>query len=126
MEDPMHKLVELVFSGAATVIAPVLTGVVIKLFQKLRLNVNAAKREEIEAIVTKVLYEVEEWAAERLKAKLPVNSGQKLSRAVTQIVDKVPGINEAQAEMLVRQMLPLLFLGASSKLKFPFNVPTKD
>ena len=123
MEDFVHKFVELIVGGAATVLAPVLTGVVIKLFQKLRLNVDAARRKEIEDIVTKVLYEVEEWAAERVKAKLPVNSGQKLSRAVTQIVDKLPGISEAQAEALVRQMLPLLFLGAASKIRYPKVLP---
>lgn len=113
----MRQIVEFIVGTAASVAAPALTAVIFKLFQKLKINVDEARRNEIEAIVINVVYEVEEWAAERLKAKLSVNSGQKLSRAVEQILDKVPGITEAQAEALVRQVLPLLWLGAASKLK---------
>jgi hypothetical protein len=112
----MKQLIELVVSGAVSVAAPALAGVAIKLFQKLRLDVDDARRRDIEAVVSNILFEVEEWAAERLKAKLPVNSGLKLSRAVTQIVDKVPGISEAQAEQLVRQLLPKLLMGATAAL----------
>jgi hypothetical protein len=113
----MHQLVELIVGSAVSVAAPAIAGAAVKLFQKLRFDVDEAKRRKIETTVTDVLYEVEEWAAERLKAKLPVNSGQKLSRAVTKLVDKLPGISEAQAEVLVRQTLPLLAMGASWTLR---------
>lgn len=113
----MHQLVELILGSAVSVAAPAIAGAAVKLFQKLRFDVDEAKRRKIEATVTDVLYEVEEWAAERIKAKLPVNSGQKLSRAVARLVDKVPGISEAQAELLVRQTLPLLAMGASWSLR---------
>ena len=113
----MNQFVELVLNSAVSVAAPAIAGAAVKLFQKLRFDVDEAKRRKIEVTVTEILYEVEEWAAERIKAKLPVNSGQKLSRAVTKLVDKVPGISEAQAEMLVRQTLPLLAMGASWALR---------
>ena len=113
----MNQFVELVLNSAVSVAAPALAGAAVKLFQKLRFDVDEAKRRKIEVTVTEILYEVEEWAAERIKAKLPVNSGQKLSRAVAKIVDKIPGISEAQAELLVRQTLPLLAMGASWALR---------
>jgi len=113
----MNQLVELIVGSAVSVAAPAIAGVAVKLFQKLRFDVDEAKRRKIEATVIDVLYEAEEWAADRLKAKLPVQSGQKLSRAVTKLVDKIPGISEAQAEALVRQTLPLLSMGASWALR---------
>gem|GEM_PF-3371828 len=117
METLMNQLVELIVGSAVSVAAPAIAGVAVKLFQKLRFDVDEAKRRKIEATVIDVLYEAEEWAADRLKAKLPVQSGQKLSRAVTKLVDKIPGISEAQAEALVRQTLPLLSMGASWALR---------
>jgi len=113
----MHQLVELILGSAVSVAAPAIAGAAVKLFQKLRFDVDEAKRRKIETTVSDVLHEVEEWAAERIKAKLPVNSGQKMSRAVASLVDKLPGISEAQAEVLVRQTLPLLAMGASWSLR---------
>lgn len=114
MQDILNEAVKALVVTSIGLVAPLIVGLIVQLFRKARIELSEAQEARIRAGVQNILVEVEEWAAHRLKASIPVTSGQKLSKAVEAILDKVPGISEDEAEQLVRQELPKIGLGAIS------------
>lgn len=91
--------------------------ILVKILQRVGLQVTAEKQAQLNQIALLVASEVEEWAAAKLKGNLQVTSGDKLERAVAQVLDKVPGITEAEAKAAIRAALPQIGLGAAAGLK---------
>lgn len=112
METLVTEGLNLLTTVAVSLIAPALAAALVQAFRLLNVQLSEAQQAKVRDIVTQAIFEVEEWASARIKAQLPVSSGQKLTRAVEQIVDKVPGISPEEAEVLVRQELPKVGLGA--------------
>lgn len=112
MEDVINELVKTILMASIAAVGPLVVAALVQLFRKFNVELGAAQQAQVETVVQNILLEVEEWASHRLKAQIPVTSGQKLSRAVEAILNKIPGIDEAEAELLVRQELPKVGLGA--------------
>ena len=112
MDTFVQELLQLLFTAVIGVTAPVLTALVVQAFRWVNVQLSAAQEAKVRQTVANVLLEVEEWASGRLKAQLPVTSGQKLTRAIGQIVEKLPNVTQDEAEVLVRQELPKVGLGA--------------
>lgn len=116
MESIFQQLAELILQVVMAVAAPALTAILIQGLRLISVQLSVAQEQKIRDVVAHAVLEVEEWASARIKAELPVSSGQKLSRAVEKIVDKVPGVSPEEAEVLVREELPKVGLGAVSFL----------
>ncbi len=114
MEEIFHEAVKALIIASAAAAGPLVVAVLVQLFRRANIQLSAAQQDRLRQIVQNILIEVEEWASHRLKADIPVTSGQKLSRAVDEIVDALPKLTEAQAESLVRQELPKLGLGSAA------------
>lgn len=114
MQDILNEIVKTAVITSIGLVGPVIVGLLVQLFRKANLELSAAQQAQLREAVQNVLVEVEEWAAQRLKADIPVTSGQKLSKAVEAIMDLQPILTETEAEALVRQELPKLGLGAAA------------
>lgn len=116
MENVFQQLIDLGLQAVVAVVAPALAAIVVQVFRLISVQLSEAQEAKVRQVVANAVLEVEEWASSRLKAELPVTSGQKLSRAVSTVLSKVPGVTEQEAEDLVRQELPKVGLGAVSFL----------
>lgn len=116
MQDILNEAVKSIIIASFGAIAPAIVALVVQLFRKANIELSQTQQMAMRAGIQDILIEVEEWASHRLKAQIPVTSGQKLSRALEAIVDKFPNISEEEAETLVRTELPKLGLGAVSFL----------
>lgn len=116
MDILWQSLSDVIIGVILAVIAPAAAAIVVQVLRLINIQLSEAQRAKVQQVVANALLEVEEWASARLKAELPVTSGQKLTRAVEQIVAKVPNVTAEEAETLVRQELPKVGLGAVSFL----------
>lgn len=112
MQDIINEVVKTVLVSSIGLIGPIVVGIIFQLFRKVNVELGVAQQDQIRTAVQNILLEVEEWASHRIKAQLSVTSGAKLERAVESIIEKFPGVSEAEAEKLVREELPKVGLGA--------------
>jgi hypothetical protein len=107
-------LTQQLIDAAIAVLVPLITALLVKLFQKAKLDVSGQRQARIEYFVRQAILEAEEWAAKRLQAKLDTEPTQKLDRAVRAITKQVPTVTVSQAIDLVHAELPKSGLGASA------------
>lgn len=115
--DMLASALDVVFTTLVTALAPLLVGFLIQKLRSANIILSAQQEAKVRNTVQDILLEAEEWAASRVKANIPVTSGSKLNRAVEKILEKVPGISDAEAQVLVRQELPKVGLGAVNFLE---------
>lgn len=109
------ELIKLALGLASAVLVPVLTAIAIQALRRLNIQLTAAQEAMVETHIANAAREAEEWAAARIRANLPVDSGAKLERAVASVLERVPGLSRERAIALIHAVLPLLGLGASRK-----------
>ena len=126
MQEILNEVVKALVVASVGVIAPVVVAILVQLFRKVNIDLSQAQQATLRNTVQDILVEVEEWASHRIKANVPVTSGQKLSKAVDAIVEEKPNLSEAEAEALVRQELPKIGLGAVSFLNNQEAVKAKQ
>jgi hypothetical protein len=99
--------------GAALVTA--LVGLVVRLLQRVNIQLDAEKQERVRAIVRKVVLKVEEIAARELRELGKKWTGpEKLAEATSEIIDELKGKKTAgEVQKLVHAELPVLGLGAA-------------
>lgn len=117
MTPAVEEAARLIVTVGAVVLVPLAVAAVVKILQRLGLEVEAGQRDRIERIVREAVLSVEEWAAAAARrSNVSVRAGAKLERAVTAILDRVPNISRQEAEALVHAALPALGLGAAEHL----------
>ena len=112
MQEIINEIVKALVVTSIGAVAPLVVAVIVQLFRKVNIELGVAQQDQVRIVVQNILLEVEEWASHRIKASVPVTSGAKMERAIESIINKVPGINEEEAEQLVREELPKIGLGA--------------
>jgi hypothetical protein len=117
----MEAVVQEVLLTVAAIVAPVIAAlivvVLVRLAQRVGLEVSAERQAKMEKVFTDAILATEEWAARRIKAKLPVSSGEKLRRTLTAAMRHFPGMTEDEAKEWVDAILPKLALGATAALR---------
>lgn len=115
MDVIVSELVQVVGS----VLAAALVALVVRLLQKVGLQIDAEKRAHLEAAAVQAVARAEEWAAAQVKAKLAkkIPSAEKFERAVADVLDRVPGVDRAEAEAIVTSALPAMGVGASAGVR---------
>jgi hypothetical protein len=116
MNEAVVEILQTIVAAIAPIIAAGLVALIAKYFQKLGIEVDAAKQDKLRIIAIKAVLGAEEWAAARIKAGVFTTSGQKLAQAVEQIQTQAPKVAVKEAADLIQQTLPALGLGAVSFL----------
>ena len=85
----------------------------VQLLRRFHLELSVAQEAQLDAAVRRAVLEAEEWAAARVKAKLPATSYQKLDRAADALIPAF-GLTPEEAEGRIKAALPQLGLGATN------------
>ena len=112
MQEIINEVIKAVLVTSIGALGPIVVAIVVQLLRKVNIELGVAQQDQIRLAVQNILLEVEEWASHRIKASINVTSGQKMERAVESILNKFPGVDEAEAQKLVREELPKIGLGA--------------
>lgn len=113
----MELLIDELVKGLGALAVAALTAVLVKLFQRFGIALDAEKRDRLEAAARQAVARAEEWAAAQLKskaAKVKIPGAIKFERAVTDVLDRVPGVTREEAEAVVTAALPQMGLGAAA------------
>ncbi len=104
--DLTTEVIKTVFAVATPIIVGLVTTLLVKALQKANLSISADNQAKLEHLAEQAILATEEWAAARIKAKLPTFSSDKLAQAVTTLTAKVPGITVDEAADLIHATLP--------------------
>lgn len=107
------SLLHMVVTAVVTALAPLVVGIGVQWLRKFNIQVSDAQQAQARQVVQGALLEAEEWAAARIKAKLPATGHQKLERALQMLSPQLPKVSESALASLVHAELPKLGLGAS-------------
>lgn len=113
----MDLLIDELVKGLGAVAVAALTAVLVKLFQRFGIALDAEKRDRLEGVARQAVARAEEWAAAQAKArvrKIKIPGAEKFERAVTDVLDRVPGVSREEAEAVVTAALPQMGLGAAA------------
>lgn len=111
--DLTTELVKWALAIAAPIVSAFLVAIMVKVFQKLGLQIDAGQQMKLQSLAQQAILSSEEWAAAKIKANFTVTAKMKLERALTTMLDKVPGISTEEAALLIEAELPKLNLGAT-------------
>ena len=111
--DLQTELIRTVLAIATPVLVTLVTALLYKALKKAGLDLSAEKQAQLEYCVRQAILRAEEWGASRVKAQLPTTPTMKLEKALSDVVDKVPGITRTEAEQLIHAELPKIGAGAA-------------
>lgn len=99
--------------GAVGLLVPIF----IQILRRAGLQLTVEREAALNQVALLAAAEVEEWAAKRLKANLPISGGEKMERALETVLSKLPNVSEAEAKVAIHAALPQIGLGAAAGLK---------
>ena len=112
--DLQTELIKTALAIATPVLVSLVSAILYKALQRVGLDVDANRKAKVEYYVREAILRAEEWAAQHVKANMgQTTAAMKLDRALTDVVDKVPGITKQEAADLIHATLPKVSLGAS-------------
>lgn len=102
--------------GAVGAVA--LVGLLVQVLRRMGVDINAAKRAQIEQVVADAIVRTEEWAAQKKLGSggVRVPGGVKLATTIKDVLNRIPGIDDEEAAALVHSTLAKLGIGAAVKL----------
>lgn len=113
----LSEAARMVILALAPILVAALTAGAVQLFRKFGIELDAQKQAKIEYYAKLAIQEAEEWAAKRLQStQIVVSGADKLERAATALMNRVPGISEAEAKVLIHSLLPAIGIGAAATL----------
>lgn len=114
----LDTLIQTVVQSAIVVLVPMVVAAAVQLLRRLHIQLTADQEAALTEAVRRAALEAEEWAAGRIKAKLPVTSYQKLQRATESLTEPF-GLTPQEAESRIKAVLPQLGLGAAANFSGP-------
>jgi len=119
MNDLITEVIKTALRLLEPVIAGALVALILKLLQRLNLSIDENEKAKVNALTQDVILQVEEWAAARIKAKIPepTTAKDKLEKALADLTAKVPGITQDEAADLIHANLAKVGAGATSFLQ---------
>ncbi len=119
----LETVVQTLVQSAIVVLVPMIVTAAIQILRRLRIQLSAEQEAALTVAVRRAVLEAEEWAATRIKAKLPATSYQKLTRATESLTEPF-GLTSQEAETRIKAILPELGLGASANFPGPHSGPS--
>lgn len=109
----MDELVHLIVQAGVAALVPLLVTAAVQWLRRLHIQLSEAQEAALDTAIRRAIFESEEWAAARIKAKLPATSYQKLERAVETIAPAFD-LDPKDAEARIKATLPTVGLGAAA------------
>lgn len=111
----METLIDAIVKTLGGALLVALIALAAKLYTRMGIALTVERQQQLESAARQAVMRIEELAAAQLKLGLAAwNGPQKLSAAVTDIVDKLPRVDRSEAERIVQAVLPSLGLGATA------------
>lgn len=111
----MDALIDELLKGFGVVLVGMVMWLVQRLLQRMGIELDIKRQQQLESMARQAVAQVEELAAEHAKTALREWSGpEKLSAAVTTIVDKLPRVDREEATAIVQAVLPSMGIGAAA------------
>lgn len=112
------ETVRLIIMALAPILVGAMTAVAVQVFRRFGLEIDAQKQARLEHFATLAIQEAEEWAARRVTTQtgIVVQGVEKLERAVSSLLDLIPGITRDEATTIVHARLPQVGIGAAAAL----------
>jgi len=121
----IDELVKTVLLALVPVVAGLVVSVLVRLFQRIGLQLSAENQARTEKLVHDAIFFAEEKVASAIKRGVkPVDT--KLQTAVKQVLDKIPGITQDEAIVLITAELPKLGLGTAGFARSVVTAATND
>lgn len=117
MEDFVNIVLVEVLKFALVAAVGLLVPILVQVLRRAGLQLSVEREAAVNQVALLAAAEVEEWAAKKLKANLPVSGGEKAERAIETILTKLPNVTEAEAKAALHAALPQIGLGAAAGLK---------
>lgn len=113
----LDAFVNTVIAIATPVVAGLVVALLVKGLKHISISLNAAQEQRLRGVAEDAVMYAQEWAADRIKRHIPTNGPAKMTQAVTMILDRIPGIDDEEAERLVKAALANLEMGATEFLR---------
>ena len=116
VQTAIQNLVALAIQAAFVTLAGLVVLILKRIAAKYGLQVDAITEAKVKSQVQDILIGVEEEVEARAKGQIGIafnKSAVKFDKAVTRVVDAIPGISTEEASQLVKQELPKIGLGAA-------------
>lgn len=118
----LDTLIQTLVQSAVVVLVPMAVAAAVQGLRRLHIQLTADQEAALTVAVRRAVLEAEEWAATRIKAKLPATSYQKLARATESLTEPL-GLTPQDAEARIKAILPELGLGAAANFPGPLSGP---
>lgn len=111
----LDPLLSTVLQILGSLLATALIALAVQALKKIGITLDVERQQQLEAAARQAVLRVEEAAAAAIKRKLPAwTSTDKLEHAVTDVITRVPRVDENEARAIVQAVLPGLGLGATA------------
>lgn len=111
----MEQLIEELLKGLGVVLTGALVALAVKLLQRFGIALDVERQQQLESMARQAVARVEEIAAQHAKAQVREWTGpEKLSAAVTDIVEQLPRVDREEAKAIVQAVLPSMGIGAAA------------
>lgn len=121
-----EQLIDPIVTALGGLLASLLVALAIRAFQKMGIELDAKREAQIESVARAAVLRVEEVAKAQARKHLTEWTGpQKLQAAVTEVVDRLPRVDRAEAERIVHAVLPTVGIGAAAAVELGKALQTK-
>jgi hypothetical protein len=122
----MEQLIEPIVAGLGVVLTMAVIALGTQLFRKLGIELDVKRQQQLESFARSAVLRVEEVATAEARKHLSAWTGpQKLQAAVTDVVDRLPRVDRAEAERIVHAVLPTVGIGAAAAVELGKALQTK-
>lgn len=110
----IEQLIDPIVAALGVLLAGAVVTLGTRLFQKLGIELDIKREQQLESVARAAVLRVEEIAKAQARKHLADWSGsQKLQAAVTEVVDRLPRVDRDEAERIVHAVLPTMGMGAT-------------
>ncbi len=111
----MDVLIDSVVKSLGGVLVGVLVAVAVKLLQRFGIALDVERQQQLESAARAAVLRIEELAASTAKSQLRSWTGpEKLSAAITDVVERIPRVDRGEAERIIQAVLPSVGIGAAA------------
>lgn len=117
MSDLTTELVKLFFAIVAPILATLLGGLLVQALRKIGIQIDEAKKAQVNSLLFKLIAQTEEWASVRIKNGMTITAQDKAEHYVALAAEKLPNVSAEEAVAVSKQVLGTARLAGTAVLK---------
>jgi alkylhydroperoxidase/carboxymuconolactone decarboxylase family protein YurZ len=117
MQEAVNLLLVEILKFGIVAFVSLIVPLLIQQLRRAGVQLSAEKEARLNQVALIAAAEVEEWAAVKLKANVPISSHDKLQKGIESVLNKIPGVTEQEAKAALQAALPQIGLGAAAGLR---------